>query len=248
MMTYPLILVAGMLGSSHCVGMCGGFALMLGMRQESRVGRVISQGLYTLGRVFTYAVMGALAGAFGAKLSRSVSDWINVPAALSLVAGLFLIWQGLVAAGVRFRRTPASTAHKAPCLMATGFRSILQAPGRVNVFLAGLLTGLLPCGLVYGFLSLAASTGDLVQGALTMIAFGFGTAPLMIATGLSGALLGVVVRQRLLRVAAVCVVITGALTVVRGAGFVRSFQSESPATCPYCSHADSQDSQTSVVP
>ncbi|MEZ6058662.1 MAG: sulfite exporter TauE/SafE family protein [Planctomycetaceae bacterium] len=238
MMTFPLILLAGMLGSSHCVGMCGGFALILGMRQESRVGRVVSQSLYTLGRVFTYAVMGALAGAFGAKLSQSVSDWINVPATLSLVAGLFLIWQGLVAAGVRLWRTPDTKTHKTPCLMATGFRSILQGPGRVNVFLAGLLTGLLPCGLVYGFLSLAASTGDLVQGSLTMIAFGVGTAPLMIATGLSGALLSVVARQRLLRVAAVCVVVTGALTVVRGAGFVRSFQSAAPATCPFCDQVD----------
>lgn len=246
MIEWPLVFVSGLLGSSHCVGMCGGFALALGMRSESRWKNLGTQWLYTLGRVFTYATLGAVAAYGGTRLAGQWGTWINVPAALCVMAGLFLIVQGLKSAGVRMPwRRPSSSAAPSPCLLASGFRTILRSSGWHSVFIAGLLTGLLPCGLVYAFLSLAASTGDMVQGMALMTAFGFGTAPIMIATGWGGSFLSLVARKRLLTVAAWCVVATGCLTLYRGSNFIDwGSASEQPA-CPFC--APSTATNTSVI-
>ncbi len=78
------------------------------------------------------------------------------------------------------------------------------------------MTGLLPCGLVYGFLALACSTASLPRGAATMAAFGLGTVPLMVLTGTGASLVSMVTRRRLLRFAAWCVVLTGIVSLARG--------------------------------
>jgi sulfite exporter TauE/SafE len=234
MMEWPLIFVSGLLGSSHCVGMCGGFAIMLGMRSESRWRNLTTQGIYTLGRIFTYSALGAIAGYGGTRLADRWGEWVNVPALLCVVAGAFLIVQGLLAAGVRMPFGRKKAIRSSPCLLASGFRTMLNSRGCRGVFIAGLLTGLLPCGLLYAFLSLAASTGDVVQGMSLMIAFGLGTAPLMIATGWGGSQMSLVVRKRLLTVAAWCVVATGCLTLYRGSNFINWGNSDAASTCPFC--------------
>ena len=237
MTAWALVFVSGLLGSSHCVGMCGGFALMLGMRSESRWRNLGTQGLYTLGRVFTYTVLGAVAAYGGTRIADRWGEWINVPALMCVVAGLFLIVQGLLAAGVRWPFHRKNSHANTPCLMATGFRTMLNSPGWQGVFIAGLLTGLLPCGLVYAFLSLAASTGDVVQGMLLMTAFGLGTAPLMVATGWGGSVMSLVARKRLLTFAAWCVIATGCLTLYRGSRFIDWGNGGEQPTCPMCSPA-----------
>lgn len=243
MTEWVLVFVSGLLGSSHCVGMCGGFALMLGMRSESRWKNFGTQSIYTLGRVFTYTVLGAVTAYGGTRLADQWGEWINVPAVMCVIAGVFLIVQGLFAAGFRwpFIRQKSQAAN--PCLLASGFRTMLKSPGWHGVFIAGLLTGLLPCGLVYAFLSLAASTGDMVQGMLLMTAFGLGTAPLMIATGWGGSFMSLVARKRLLVVAAWCVVATGCLTLYRGSGFIDWNLSGDTPACPFCTPSTVGDNE-----
>ena len=99
------------------------------------------------------------------------------------------------------------------------------------MFLAGLATGFLPCGLLYGMLANAASTSDLLTGGLTMAVFGLGTAPVMVLTGFGGSLLGVAQRRRLFQAAGWCVVITGAITLVRG---IYGLQPGQIPGCPLC--------------
>jgi cytochrome c biogenesis protein CcdA len=117
-----------------------------------------------------------------------------------------------------------------------GFRALLGARGLGEVFLAGLFTGLLPCGLLYGMLALAASTRDVVQGLVAMVAFGLGTVPAMAAAGLGGSLLGLAARRRLHSVAAWCLVLTGLISIARGVGHV-SFSQAPPSGCPFCEPA-----------
>ncbi len=69
------------------------------------------------------------------------------------------------------------------------FGAFLLAPGLGNAFFAGVFTGFLPCGLVYAFLALASATQNMFAGWLTMLAFGLGTMPIMVLTGLGGGLL-----------------------------------------------------------
>jgi sulfite exporter TauE/SafE len=237
MIEWPLIFLGGFLGASHCVGMCGAFAVSIGMGTTAVRTNLERQVLYTLGRVFTYSFGGAVAGMAGMKLQRLAFTAFNAQAALAIAAGVLLVGQGMYSAGLirRWRRVPTAAGF----CPATGlFASFLTAPGVWNAFFAGLLTGFLPCGLVYAYLALAAGTGNLWQGAAIMALFGAGTAPLMILTGVGTALLSVKTRSRLLRLAAACVVVTGLITVGRGVGWARVQSGEAGNTaapvCPFC--------------
>ena len=227
-----LTMLGGLLGSSHCVGMCGGFAAIVGLRTGSLAGNLRAQLIYSAGRLMSYATLGAIAGFAGQRLSDSLPKMINVPAVLCLAAGLFLVREGLLATGLFARRITGSSTTG--CLLGPLFSTILQTPGARNTFAAGIITGLLPCGLVYAFVSLAASSGDLLLGASTMLAFGLGTVPWMVVTGCGAALLSWTARQRLWQVAAWSVVLTGLLTVGRGVGFLQWQPEPQPVSCPFC--------------
>ena len=110
----------------------------------------------------------------------------------------------------------------------------LRGSGWRNVYLAGVCTGFLPCGLVYAFLALAGSTGSMSQGGLRMTLFGIGTMPLMMLTGWSGSIMNWTTRHRALRLAGWCVLLTGLLSVARGVGFLDSVVGAEHAGCIYC--------------
>ncbi len=235
-----LIFVGGVLGSSHCLGMCGGFALTIGAGARGLRVNFVRQVVYSLGRIFTYSAAGAAAGYGGLRLAHLAPTFVHAQAVLAIVAGVLLVAVGLKSAGLlpcgrmpwrRFAVVRRSSSP--PCLASGFFASYLRGPGLKNAFLSGIFTGFLPCGLVYGFLALAVSTSDLWQGLLRMAAFGCGTAPLMIATGCGGSLLGLSARSTALRIAAVCVVATGAISILRGAGFL-DWSGPGTAGCPMC--------------
>ncbi|MFM8733955.1 MAG: sulfite exporter TauE/SafE family protein [Pirellulales bacterium] len=227
---WPLLVAAGMAGVAHCLGMCGPFALAIGAGTRDWRANLRRQAAYSLGRVFTYAVLGAAAGFVAARFAGSLPTWANVPAALAITAGLLLVWQGLLATGLIRRR---GVAAGGACPGGAALRGLLAARGCGEVFLAGLFTGLLPCGLLYGMLAYAASCRDVLSGMVAMAAFGTGTMPGMIAAGLGGSILGVAGRRRLHVVAAWCLVATGVVSIVRGASFV-TLPGAEPAGCPFC--------------
>ena len=228
-----LIALGGLLGSSHCVGMCGGFALSIGMGATTWKSLLQRQLIYSLGRVFTYGFLGIMAGFAGIHFAERI-EARQFQIGLSVLAGVLLICSGLNAGGwLRWRRILGKPDHK-PCLSATFFSAFLRSPNRLNVFIAGLLTGLLPCGLVYAYLALAAGSGRLFTGGLIMLAFGLGTIPLMVLTGSGGILLSHLARQRVLKAAAICVIFTGSLAIWRGIQAGSFFSSDSPLACPMC--------------
>lgn len=230
-----LIMLGGLLGSSHCVGMCGGFAALVGLRHNTLAKNFRAQLVFSGGRLMSYATLGAAAGFAGNRLIESLPAIINVPAALCLVAGLLLVREGFLATGL-LRRNMAG-ASTSGCLFGPVFSTILKTPGARHTFVAGIVTGLLPCGLVYAFVSLAASSGDLMQGSSTMLAFGAGTVPLMVITGCGAALLSANTRQRLWQLAAWSVIATGLLTLGRGAAFLQLKPEPQPVACPFCVQA-----------
>lgn len=218
MIELPLVFVGGLLGSSHCIGMCGPLALVLGSNRQRPLANLGRQLVFSTGRIFTYAVLGAAAGFAGLWLRSQPSMLVNIQAALAILAGLVLIALGLTTAGwLPWGRLKVGVSS---CFAATWLKTFLTAPDLTSVFLAGVFTGFIPCGLVYAFLAVAASTGSLWFGAATMAAFGLGTVPLMTLTGCGGSLLSLVTRTRVLRVAALCVVATGLVSLARGAGYL----------------------------
>lgn len=232
MIEWPLAFTAGLLGSSHCLGMCGPFALSLGSSASNSVRNIQRQLSYSCGRIFTYAVLGAVAGYGGKQLIVRYSGLAYVPALLAAVAGSLLVYQGLLGAGIIRRR--ARKGATLSCVAAPSFASLLTLPGCSAPFLAGILTGLLPCGLLYGMVVLAAQSGAVISGALLMALFGAGTVPLMVFAGWGGTLLDISTRRKLYRIAAWCVVLTGAVTLVRGATFLYPRPGSSETSCPFC--------------
>jgi sulfite exporter TauE/SafE len=232
MIGWLMILGGGFLGSAHCVGMCGGFALALGTTGRSHVANLLRQLTYGLGRVFTYTFFGAAAGYAGQRLTTDWQHWINIQAVLCIVAGVLLVAQGLETAGV-FPRRKVSTQSRS-CLAPSMFAALLTATRLRSVFLAGMVNGLLPCGLVYAFVALAASSGDMLRGAATMALFGLGTMPVMTLIGSAGMALRIAMRQRILSVAACCVALTGVLSIIRGFGFVQLPGLLDAPGCPLC--------------
>lgn len=227
-----LAMLGGLLGSSHCVGMCGGFAAIVGLRTGSALENLRAQLVYSFGRLMSYATLGAVAGFAGQRLVSSLPQMINVPAVLCLAAGLFLFREGLLASGIVRRRIGGTST--AGCLFGRLFSTMLKTPGVRNTFVAGIATGLLPCGLVYAFVSLAASSGDLLSGLTLMLAFGSGTIPLMVLTGCGASLLSWAARQRLWQFAAWSVMITGLLTIGRGVAYLQVAPEAKSVACPFC--------------
>ena len=228
MIELPLIFISGLLGSSHCIGMCGPFAAILGGAASNWRQNVAWQLLYSLGRIFTYASLGAMAGFGGERLVGLKLFGFNATAILALVAGTLLVYEGLVTAGA----IPRFVSQKMPSCQVGGLlRSMLQQKSRAGVFLAGVATGFLPCGLVYAFLFASAASGNLFVGALVMAVFGMGTLPLMVAAGASVSFLALGWRRKMFLAAGWCVVAMGAISMYRGVAFLTV---DDPAACPLC--------------
>lgn len=208
------ITAGGFLGSAHCIGMCGGFACAIGSARANFWPLFARQLVYNLGRVFTYAFLGALAGSSGLYLSRFRIGLVNPQQIFSLLAGVIMVLLGLSTLGLL--RLPEKYSRAVSQLFAPLFAYFLNARGWFGYFLAGLANGFLPCGLVYAFLALAVASQDGPRGAIIMTFFGLGTLPAMLAIGCGTKLLTQTIRLRIYRVAAIFVVALGSVTIYRG--------------------------------
>ena len=234
-----LILAGGVLGSAHCIGMCGGISATMSLGTRSFVSSIIRQLLWSFGRISTYVFLGISTSACGAGFLQSQSNAVLLQAAMAILAGLLLMAQGLHATRWipwKIRRQSAPS-----CVTRSVFAQFLKGGSATGAFVAGLLTGFLPCGLVYSFLALSVSTGSALRGAAVMLSFGLGTIPVMLATGTGFAMVTLALRRRVLRMAAICVLATGILTMVRGITFAVSHSgNDDPAgNCPLCAEKTS---------
>ncbi len=232
MTDWLMIFAGGLLGSSHCIGMCGAFALALGSTRQHVVANLFRQATYSLGRVFTYSTGGAVAGYAGSRLIADMGTIVRVQALLSMTAGALLLFQGLASLGLL--RVFKPKLHAGSCLGSSLFASLLRSTRLRSVFLGGVVNGLLPCGLVYAYLALAASSGNMFLGWTTMALFGLGTLPVMVLVGCGGSLLALTFRRHLFHFAAYCVVVLGVISLMRGIGFLPSFGPPAPESCPMC--------------
>lgn len=177
-----VLFVIGLLTSTHCVGMCGG--ILLGTTTSADLSRSRSAPLlaalaYNGGRLVSYTAMGAVFGAAGAVITYTMQTKSMVFTLVGLlVAALGLNMWGLIP-GLRALAPQQNGACSLPQ------RARRRYAGRP--WLVGLLTGLMPCGALYAMWLAAMASGSAVQGAVKMLAFTAGTAPLLIAFGALGA-------------------------------------------------------------
>ncbi|MDM8546714.1 sulfite exporter TauE/SafE family protein [Candidatus Venteria ishoeyi] len=201
--TYLAAFLTGLLGSVHCIGMCGGIvgALTLQLPKVNHQ-QTLFQLLpwllnYNAGRLFSYAVAGALAGWFGGQF-RAVLPQPHIlgmifAGGFMMLLGLYLAgwWPGLVHlerfGGLLWKRLEPVGRIFLPV------RHPMQALG------LGLIWGWLPCGLVYTALVMAIVSSDPLRGALLMLAFGIGTLPMLLSLGTAASSLREITRNPTVR-------------------------------------------------
>lgn len=206
-MTNEISLIAafmtGLLGSLHCVGMCGGIvgALSMGLSEKTRNNTwqlLPYQLLYNSGRILSYVIAGTLIAWVGAETSSqfgqtgsSMGKWVS---------GLFMVALGLYISGWWQLLSILERAgnHIWKYLQPLGQR-FLPVTNPFQAFGLGLVWGWLPCGMVYAMLAFALSSQDAIQGGLIMLAFGLGTLPMLFLMGSAASRLSNFVRSPLVR-------------------------------------------------
>jgi len=202
--SFLALLLVGLLGGTHCVGMCGGIVGALAMGAPARCSLLLA---YNAGRILSYAAAGAIAGALG-EASIALAGQLPLRSLLYLLANLMLIALGLYLLG--FSNALAFTERLGQKLwrhLQPLTRRYLPARGPLQAFPLGLLWGWLPCGLVYRALATALSSGSAAQGAGLMLAFGIGTLPNLLLAGLLAARLRAYTSRPALRMVAGVVVL-----------------------------------------
>ena len=208
-MIFIAAFITGLLGSFHCAGMCGPIALATPTIGVSLWQRVFGKLLYNFGRIFTYAVIGALLGAFGWGMKLA-----GLQQSISIIAGILMIGAVVLSSSKIKQMLPSSLLFFKGSLMAKLFKQQTYT----SLFAIGLLNGLLPCGFVYLALLGAVATQQVWQGAMYMVLFGLGTLPMMFSIAMAGQLLSVGVRNKINRFTPYAAVFIGCLFVVRGMG------------------------------
>lgn len=197
----------GFVGSAHCAGMCGPLALALPGAGNTRAGFLAGRLAYNAGRLLTYAVFGALFGLLGQTFAiAGLQRWVSLFAGAAILIGLL--------ATRSF--TASLPINQLVTKLKAGFGRLLRRRGASALFGVGLLNGLLPCGLVYVACAAATTTGTVQRGVAYMIAFGLGTAPMMLALALAGQKLQLAFRFKLQRLIPASLALVGALLLLRG--------------------------------
>lgn len=176
--------IIGLLGGGHCIGMCGGITTMLTsalpQNKTSQIPYVLS---YNIGRIFSYSLIGAIAGFTSSIAIKNLGFPI---VALKVLAGFFLILLGLYIGQWLMWLTKIEFIGKRIWQFLSPFSKKLIPINTIkkSLFL-GALWGWLPCGLVYSTLTWSLASGNAIDGALIMTFFGLGTLPALLTVSFS---------------------------------------------------------------
>lgn len=194
--SFIALFLVGLLGGTHCIGMCGGIVGALSLGSGRRPALHLA---YNAGRIISYAFAGGIAGAIG-EAGVALSGTFPLRIVLFALANLMLIALGFYLMGAT--RTLAFTERFGQILwrrVQPLTRRFLPARTMFQAFPLGLLWGWLPCGLVYSALVTALTSGSAWRGATLMLAFGAGTLPTLLLAGLLAGLLSPGLNEMLSR-------------------------------------------------
>jgi sulfite exporter TauE/SafE len=206
-------LVLGLLGSFHCIGMCGPIAFVLPVDKTSNRKAFTGSFLYHFGRLLSYGLIGVLFGLLGRGLYLA-----GFQQRLSILIGVVMILVVLIPTRHLNRFAISRPLYQFIGKVKSKLGLYLNKTSYKSLFLIGFFNGFLPCGLVYMAVLGSVSTGNALEGATYMIVFGLGTVPLMTAAIFLGNFLKISIRKRIQRAIPIFVVIIGILFILRGMG------------------------------
>jgi sulfite exporter TauE/SafE len=210
------ILTASLLGSVHCAAMCGGFVCLYSSGGGTDAPNLRAHALYNVGRLVSYMLLGALAGALGAGVTR-LGSLAGLAQTATVVAGALMVGWGIttIAAQRGVHLGLGSTALSQAWQRTLGgwLHRIRLQPVGVRAALTGLGTTLLPCGWLYVFVASAGGTGSVRNGMLVMAIFWLGTVPALVAIGLGAQRVFGPLRRRLPALGALTVMVMGLLAL-----------------------------------
>jgi sulfite exporter TauE/SafE len=202
--SYLVAFMMGVFSSIHCIGMCGSIigSLTLSLAPEIRNNKsrlFFFVHNYNIGRISSYTLAGAIVGLLGGLFSLPITHGEG-HRALQLFSATLMISAGLYIAGwfPRFAYIEKLGSRFWRLIEPYG-RQLIPVKTRLHALLFGMVWGWLPCGLVYGALTLSATTGDVLKSALTMLAFGLGTLPAVMSVGIMTGILTKLSRMRLFK-------------------------------------------------
>lgn len=204
-------LTIGIVGSLHCMGMCGPIVVALPLKNQNLFTKILGAILYNSGRVATYGVLGLLFGLLGRGIHMAgFQQWT------SIILGIAMIVSVLFPFVFREKITVGNLLAGMAARLITRLKKLFASRSYRSLLLIGLLNGLLPCGLVYVAIAGAISSGSVVSGSLFMVLFGLGTIPLLLLTALASDAIGQRIRAKMQRAVPYFVFFLGVLFILRG--------------------------------
>lgn len=203
--------VLGLMGSFHCVGMCGPIVLALPLIDTNWFTRIFGSLIYNLGRAITYALMGAVFGILGEGFQLGgFQRWISIIMGSLMI--LAVVFPALFKGSGKFDKY----LYAYNARLKKRFGVLFNKRSYSSLLLIGLLNGILPCGLVYMALAGAIATGGIESGALFMFIFGLGTMPLLLLLSLVGNVIKGSARSFINKTIPYVIVLIGVLFILRG--------------------------------
>ncbi len=215
---FASVFVASLLGSLHCVGMCGGFVAFYSGSSGGKVSTQWTHLTYNLGRLTTYVALGIFAGFLGGAVNLA-GHWSGAGEIASLVAGTLILLWGMVLLLQVTTQLKLPTPRWLDRLLGQVLPRLQKRPPLVRALILGMSSTLLPCGWLYGFAVTAAGSGSVVGGAAIMASFWLGTLPAMLGVGFGAHTLARVIGPKLPVLMPIMLLVIGVATLShRGPG------------------------------
>ena len=218
-------LVLGLLGSLHCVGMCGPIAFMLPVDRSNNFKKIFQILMYHFGRLLAYGSIGLIFGLLGKGLYV-----FGMQQKLSIIIGVLMIAIVLIPYKLFSKYNFSKPLFGIISKLKSQLGQELKKKSPDTFLTIGFLNGFLPCGLVYMALFGAIAMGNAMEGSLYMILFGLGTIPLMTTAIYMSGFLKSSAKKRIQQLIPVFVVVIGVLFILRGMGLGIPYISPKPMT------------------
>jgi len=215
--------ILGLLGSFHCVGMCGPIAFMLPVDRSNTFKKITQIAIYHFGRLLAYSIIGLIFGLIGKSLYI-----FGFQQQLTIIIGVLMILVVLIPQQTFNKYNFSRPVYRLISKVKSALGSAMKKKTMDTFLTIGFLNGFLPCGLVYMALFAAIAGGNALNGILYMAVFGLGTIPLMTTAIYFSQFLKGKARQRIQKAIPVFVILIGALFILRGLGLGIPYLSPAP--------------------